>query len=417
MDEARYTRPVDVEIRPVGIDLVEDVMQMLSSAFGEPLLPDDLELERPIFETSRNLVAFDGETMVGSTAAAPFEITLSGGPIVPCAGITSIGVLPTHRRRGIMRALLRRQVDELHDQGTPLAYLWASEAAIYQRFGYGVGALAGAFEIRRQGTTFLHPVQPEGRYRLIERDEALKSFTTVYDRVRPARPGMLARDDVWTKIALRPHEHGRGGGGRQFYVLYETPGGPDGYVTYRIREGWSHNDGPDHTMEIEEMMAATDDAYAALWRYCFEVDLVRHVRGWKRPADEPLLFMLAEPRALGWQVRDGTWLRLVQVGPALEARRYGREERLVLEVRDAFCDWNQGSWELEGGRDGASCRRTDTEPDLALDVGTLACAYLGAVPIRTLARAGRVEERTAGAVGRADAMFASDVAPWCPHIF
>jgi predicted acetyltransferase len=408
---------VTIEIRPVGIDRVEDVMRMLSGAFGEALEPTDVALERPVFETSRNLVAFEGETMVGSTSAAPFEITVPGGRTVPCAGITSIGVLPTHRRRGTMRALLRRQVDELHDQGTSLAYLWASEAAIYQRFEYGVGALAGAFEIRRQGTAFLRSVEPEGRCRMMERDEAVKSFPPVYDRVRPARPGMLVRDEAWTNIALRPHEHGRPGDGRQFYVLYETAGGPDGYVTYRIREGWGTNDGPDHTMEIEELMAATDDAYAALWRYCFEVDLVRRVRGWKRPADEPLLFMLAEPRALRWQLRDGTWLRLIEVGAALEARRYGRDDRLVLEIDDQFCDWNRGRWELEGGREGASCRRTDSRPDLALDVASVASAYLGAVPVRTLVRAGRVEERTAGAVDRADAMFSSDLAPWCPHIF
>lgn len=408
---------MDIDIRPIGQDRLEEAMRMLATTFGEPLLDEDVQLERPVFEASRNLAAFEGDTMVGSTWAAPFEITAPGGEFVPCAGITSVGVLPTHRRRGIMRSLLRRQLDELHDQRTPLAYLWASEAAIYQRFGYGLGSLTAAFDITRPRSRLLHPVEPTGRFRLVTKPEALKSFPEVYERVRPTRPGMLARDEAWWNIVLRERSHEPGmKAGPLFMVLYETEG-PDGYVAYRVEESWGHTGGPEHIIHVEEMISATPDAYGALWRYCFDIDLARRVQGWRRPADEPLLHMLEEPRALGLQLRDGTWIRLVEVGDALAGRRYAVEGRLVLEVRDGFCDWNDGRWELEGGPEGAECRRTGAEPDLVLDAATLASTYLGAAGFPTLARAGRIEERTAETLTRADAMFATDLAPWCPHIF
>jgi predicted acetyltransferase len=164
-------------------------------------------------------------------------------------------------------------------------------------------------------------------------------------------------------------------------------------------------------------MATTRDAYAALWRYCFDADLIRTVEGWKRPVDESLLYMLANPRGLGVRVRDGTWLRLVEAPAALEGRAYGTEGRLVFDLHDGFCPWNEGRWELEAGPDGAACRPATKEPDLVLGAGELASMYLGTVPAGGLARAGRVEEITAGALGIADAMFASDPAPWCPYIF
>src|ERR671919_162683 len=158
-------------------------------------------------------------------------------------------------------------------------------------------------------------------------------------------------------------------------------------------------------------------AATTLWRYCFEVDLVQTVEGWKRPVDEPLLTMLLNPRGLGLRVRDGTWLRIVDVERALAGRTYGREGRLILELEDGFCDWNAGRWELEGATEGATCRSSEAEPDLVLGAGELASIYLGAIRPSVLAEAGRLAERTDGSVRRADAMFATELAPWCAHIF
>jgi predicted acetyltransferase len=315
-----------------------------------------------------------------------------------------------------MRALLQRQAEAARDGGRPVAYLWASEGAIYQRVGYGTGTLSAAFQIDRAHTAFLRPPEPAGRMRLVDRTEALKVMPAVYERVRLTRPGMIDLNEVWWNYMLFHTEHHRKEGTHLFFAIHETAEGADGYVEYRVKERWTDT-GPDYTLTVEDLVAATDEAYAALWRYCFEIDLVRHVKGIKRPVDEPLLFMLAEPRAFQLKIRDGAWLRIIDLPEALRARSYSTEGRLVLEVRDDFCPWNEGRWSLEGGPDGATVGPARAEADLVLDASTLASAYLGTVPCSTLARAGRVTEAGTDAVRRADAMFASERAPWCPHVF
>jgi len=407
---------MEIDIQPIGTDQYEDAMRVLAASFGEDFDPkEEKEVYGPIFEAGRMWGAFDRGQMIGAAADTEFELTVPGG-MVSTSGVHAVAVLPTHRRRGVMRALLRRQTDESRDVGRSLSYLWASEGAIYQHVGYGTGTLAAVFEIDRQHTAFVRPVEPTGRMRLVDREEALKVLPGIYDRVRPTRPGMVSQPDVWWEEIYRHSEHHRQGAGPLFFAVHESPEGADGYVAYRVKDDWT--DGvPDQTLKMQELVAATDDAYAELWRYCFNVDLVRHVKGWKRPADEPLLHMLAEPRALRFQVRDGAWLRIIDLPAALEARRFAVDGMLRLDVRDEFCPWNEGRWVLQGGPDGASCRRSDGEPDLILGTEELASMYLGAVRPSVLARAGRIEERTDGAIQRADAMFDADVAPWCPHVF
>lgn len=407
---------MDIEIRPIGLDRFEEAMRALGTSFGEELSRAELDAERPIFEAGRNLAAFDGDTIVGHATSYPMELTVPGRTL-EAGGITSVGVLPTHRRRGILRTLMRTQLDELHEAGTPLAHLWASENVIYQRFGYGIGSLTMAFEISRQDTAYLLPFHTQGRTRVLDRDEALKLIPAVYDAVRRRRPGMPDRDEHWTRARFLDDRSARDGAGPLFFVAYESDEGAEGHVAYRVKEAWDHRTGPGHTLQVEELMATTLDAYGALWRYCFDADLIRTIEGWKRPVDEPLLYMLANPRGLGVRVRDGTWLRLVEAPVALEGRAYGTEGRLVLDLRDGFCPWNEGRWELQAGPEGAACRPATSEPDLILGAGELASMYLGAVSAGALARAGRIEERTAGALRRADAMFASELAPWCPYIF
>ena len=398
-------------------DEVEAMVRADGVAFGEETTDKDLAMERTVIEPDRALVAVEGDAIVASAAAASFQLTLPGGAAAPCAGVTSVATLPTHRRQGLGRALMQRQLEDVRERGDAFAYLWASESAIYHRYGYGVGALSASFRIRREGTAFLREIQTPGRVRMAERDEALKAIADVYERVRPSRPGMIDRRGPWLEYSFYHHEHHREKGtSPPFFATYETGEGAQGYVSYTIKDTWS-DAGPDQVLEVTELVSATDDAYAALWRYCFEVDLVRTVKGWKRPVDEPLLHMLLEPRALRFQIRDGTWLRLVDVAAALEARRYSHEGRLVIEVDDAFAPWNDGTYELDGGPEGATCRPTGAEPDLSMRVEDLAAAFLGGVSFRRLAAAGRVEERTSGTLTTADAMFSSAVAPWCPWIF
>jgi predicted acetyltransferase len=406
---------MDIEVREVGSDLFKEVDKTLAMAFGEDSDPAEWEAAQPIFHAGRTLGAFDGEALVGVAGDNDFGLTVPGGTVV-ASGVHTVGVLPTHRRRGIMRSLLQRQAEAAKDGGRPVAYLWASEGAIYQRVGYGTGTLSAAFQIDRAHTSFLRPPEPAGRMRLVDRTEALKVMPAVYERVRLTRPGMIDLNEVWWNYMLFHTEHHRKEGTQLFFAIHETAEGADGYVEYRVKERWTDT-GPDYTLTVEDLVAATDEAYAALWRYCFEIDLVRHVKGIKRPVDEPLLFMLAEPRAFQLKIRDGAWLRITDLAEALRARSYSTEGRLVLEVSDDFCPWNEGRWSLEGGPDGATVGPARAEADLVLDASTLASAYLGTVPFSTLARAGRVTEAGTDALRRADAMFASERAPWCPHVF
>jgi predicted acetyltransferase len=408
---------VDIEIRPFGVERLEEARRMHSAAFGEEIGPEEVDAERPIFAGGRNLAAFEGETMVGSTSSYPMELTVPGGEFLSMGAITAVGVLPTHRRRGLGRALMRRQLDELHEQGTPLAYLWASEGRIYQRFGYGMGSYAASFHLLRRDTDLLRPAEPSGRMRLLERAEALKVIPSVYEQVRPTRPGFIECDENWWNARFLDIERYREGASPFFWAVHEGDDGLDGYLVYRVKEGRSPSFGFQNILEVEELMSATADAYLAMWSYCFGHDLVGEVKGWRRPVDEPLLHMLAEPRGLDLRVRDGTWLRVIEVESALAGRRYPVPGQLVLDVADDFCSWNAGRWLLEGGPDGVTCERTDREPDLELAASDLAAMYLGTVPATVLAHADRVVERTPGTLARADAMFGSDLAPWCPYIF
>ena len=407
---------METEVRAVREGELEAFFRMTSAAFSDSLSTEEVELASKVLDPERVLVATEGDAFVAGTASVPFQLTVPGGRTLACAGISAVGTLPTHRRRGLSAALMRRQLEDVHGLGEPLAYLWASEGAIYQRFGYGLGSYSAAFRIPRERTAFLRELEPAGRVRLLEREDALKVIPEVYERVRPTRPGMTDRSADWLAYWMRHDEAHHRRKDPWFFAIHETAEGVQGYAVYSVKEVWEEAL-PENELEVIELVAATDDAYAALWRFCFGVDLVRLIKGWKRPIDEPLMHMLLEPRALHFQVRDGTWVRLVDVAAALEGRTYAREGGLVLEVRDDLAPWNQGTYELDAGSDGATCKRTDAEPQLSMRVEDLAAAYLGTVPMRALATAGRVVAHDPDALKTADAMFASPVAPWCPWIF
>jgi predicted acetyltransferase len=403
---------MDLEIRTVEQHEWDPLLRMLSLTFGETIDPDEAAAARKVTEFDRTIAAYDDGAMVGSGSIASLEISVPGGT-APVAGVTSIGVLPTHRRRGVMTAVLRRQFEDVHEGPESLACLYASEGAIYQRFGYGMGVPMAAFSIDRRRTSFARPLQPRGEIHLLERREAMEPIRDIFERGRTRWPGMLDRPGDWWEYRLQ-HQHDRESYTDWFFALHQAEE-LDGYAFYRVKQGWSHQ-GPNLELELEELMALNEDAYAGLWRFCFDTDLVGRVHGWKRPADDPILHMLAEPRALRFHVRDGLWVRLVDVDAALEARRYWTEGTLVFEVRDGNCPWNEGRFRLEGGPDGASCSRTDAEPDLVVDAADLGAAYMGGVAFQTLAGASRVVEASRGALKRADAMFTWRPGPWCAHV-
>ena len=403
---------MDLEIRTIEEHEYEPHMLLLTHAFSEDVERNEWELVRKITEFDRTIGVYDRGTMVGTGSIASLEMAVPGG-LTAAAGVTAIGVLPTHRRRGVMTSILRKQFEDVHDGRESVACLFASEGPIYQRFGYGMGVPMGTFDIDRRSTAFVRPYQLRGEVHILERDAAVDAIKPVYEEARRRWPGMLSRPGGWWDFRLHPHSHERNA--TPFFFAIHQGEEIDGYAIYRVRQKWD-DEGAASVLDVEELVGLTEDAYAAMWRLCFDTDLVRRIEGWKRPADDPIVHMLAEPKALQLKYRDGLWLRLVDVAPALEARRYSARDRLVFDVRDGHCPWNEGRLELEGGPDGASCRPAYAEPDLILDAADLGAAYLGGVAFDTLSRAGRVVEATPGALRRADAMFTWRPGPWCAHI-
>ena len=386
-------------------------------AFGASL-PTDEELAASLetLEFDRTLAFFDGPEMVATAGIFSYDMTVPGGSL-PCGGVTRVSVRSTHRRRGLLTAMMRRQLDEMHERGEPLAALYASEAPIYGRFGYGLATYQAEIEIDRARAVFARPTAGRGRIVMVDAESAIPAFTRVWDQVRRDQPGMLALDERWLRYELVDLEINRQGASPHYRVLFQDEDNtPAGFAVYRIKMAWDPS-GPSGTLRLESLIADTADAYAALWRHLLDIDLMVRISAEMRPPDEPLRFLLADSRQPKTRIEDGIWLRLVDVAAELAGRRYAIDGRLAIRVRDAFCPWNDRQLELLGGRAGAECRPYDGSPDLALDAADLGAVYLGANRFHTLFEAGRVAELRPGAVALADAMFASERVPWCPSHF
>jgi predicted acetyltransferase len=393
-------------------------IETMTSAFGSPMTDEGRAQWERVIDFSKMLVATDHEagreTVVGTAGWLPFDMTLPGGEI-PVAGVTMVTVRPTHRRRGVLRQLMRQTFDDLHAQGLAVATLWASESVIYQRFGYGIGAYRGGIEIDRGHGAFLGHPAPVGSARLIGRPEALELFPDVYERARRSIPGSFKRTPLWWDARALP-EHPPGGwrgGNAVFRMILEIDGRPEGYAFYRMEPDWARHGLPNGSLDVLEAIGTTPVATREVWRYLFSVDLTAKVGTYRLGKDHPLFLMLEDPRQLRTWVRDGTWVRLVDAAAALAARRYGHEGALTFELLDPFCPWNEGIWTLEAGPDGAALHRSTASAELRLSAAELSAIYLGTIPCTGLLQAGRLEELAPGAAHRADLLFHSDVPPWC----
>ena len=397
---------MDIEIRTPSPHELDAVVEAADASWGYHATDEEREDARTLTELDRAFVAFDRGRPVGVAAALSFEFTLPGGITVPAGGLSEVGVLPTHRRRGLLTALMARHVEDCRDRGEPLSILVASEGTIYPRFGYGPAILAMAVEIDRGRAAFAPSApQPPGEVRLLGPEETALLVPEVYDRYRRAQPGEVSRSDAYWEFWFRDRERWRDGASARFVVAHEAPDGDiGGYVSYRMRAAWPQGL-PAFGLDVEELVAADPAVRAALWRYVLGVDLVGTVSVGNVPVAEPLRWLLADPRALRvTAVRDLFWANLTDVGAALAARRYAAAGRLTVEVPD-----DERRYVLDGGPDGASCRPSPTAlPDLTVRSADLGTAYLGATTFATLAAAGRVVAHTPGALATADALFACD---------
>lgn len=395
--------------------LRHDELATYQHVFNQAFLSDDregfMERWRDIFEPDRHHGVFEDGEMLAGAGIQTREITVPGGGPRPVAAVTGVCVRPGHRRRGLLTRLMTAQLHGLHEDGREaIAALWASEAGIYDRFGYGPAAEFARLSVPRGAAFRPDVVTGDVRVREAPAAEAMPLIKACHDRIRPTRTGWLSRTDGMWNAHLADEEHDRGGLTAYRYALH-----PQGYAVYRIKGDWQDR-GPRNELHVREIVAETDEAYAALYRYLLDLDMVGELKFFTA-SDDPVVHLLADQRLALRSRTDSLWVRLVDVDRALPLRRYLSDVDAVLDVRDAFCPWNAGRWRLTVKDGDASVRRVDDEPDVELDVQALGAAFLGGTRLATLARAQRVRELTPGALNALSHAFLGDREPHCPEVF
>ena len=402
------------EIVDINADNLPDLHRVASTVFGEGVKPERVDDENLVVEFDRMIGVADGDQLVASAGAYSLELTVPGRDVVPMAGVTWVGCLPTHRRRGILRKMMKYQLDDVARRGEAIAGLTASEAVIYGRFGYGVASQFVEAKVRRSATTFVAEPKATGRIRMVWDDERPKVLPPLFDEWRRQRCGAVDRSEGRWEQILRDRPWDRHGASALFFAVHEDRRGvPDGYVSYRIK---TTEDEGDWTGVVREVIAVDPEVEAALWRFVFDVDLTGRFELRVQPVDSQLPWRLADSRGYRTTgVWDFLWLRVMNTPAALSARTYATEDSLVVEIVDPFRPRGAaaGRFRLDGGPDGATCKKEKSaRPDLTMPVEALGSAYLGGVKWSTLAAAGRVSG-TPDALRRADAMFDARSLPFC----
>lgn len=404
------------EIRTISGEELEEYRRCQALAFGNEFDSEHLEASRELFEFDRNLAAVAEGRIIGTAGIYSAEMAVPGGSL-PLAAVTMVSVKPTHRRRGIVLGLMRQQLEQVRDRGEPIAALWASESSIYGRFGYGIAIQMEMLAIPRAHAALRPDLAPApGMVRLLTQDEARDLLPPLHESLRRTRPGEMARTPKWWEIRIyRDPPKWRDGFTSTNYLLYEGESGPEGYARYRTKAHWEEWL-PDGKLRVEEFYAGTPAARVALWRYLFGVDLIGTLEKELGEMDDPVLAMLVDSRRVRRLRTDAIWLRVVDVEKALSGRALATEGRVRFEVRDSFLDGVSGRFELEGGPDGAVCRRTTAEAEFVLGPEELAHVYLGGGRLTTMERVGRVSGDSV-AIARADTMLGWPLYPHCQAHF
>ncbi|MEU4173883.1 GNAT family N-acetyltransferase [Streptomyces sp. NPDC026589] len=409
-----------MEIRPTTNEDFDVFVDTVHAAFGRfPETPvEGGGLWWSALERERCVLALTPDGLpVGTAAAHSFELTLPGETLVPASGVTAVGVLPSHRRQGVLSAMMRHQLAELRTRGELLSVLLASEAQIYGRFGYGPATYTARLAVPRHKAALAAPrargtadVPSTGSdndsVEVLRRAECGEILEEVYDRYRRAQPGALSRPHRWW--ALRAGRPPVSPAPRYVAVHRDADGVPDGYASYSVESD---------TLTVDETIVTDDAVFTALARFVLGHDLVSRIVFKHVPPEHPLRWQFADLRA--GEVSGDTdwlWVRLPDVPRALAARGWFTDGELVLDIDDPFL--GEHDRYLLTIRDGkADCVPTDREPDLSLDVRDLGSVYLGGTAPSTLVRAGHIKAHRPGAATVADALFRAERSPHCLHWF
>jgi predicted acetyltransferase len=381
---------------------------------------DDYVAERwkpmhKVFEPERNFgFQVDGR-WISTCGAYSRRLTVPGGS-VPAAAVTVVTVQPSYRRKGLLTEMMKHQLYDIRRREEPVALLWASESAIYGRFGYGQASP----QVRLSGKTKTTAFRPDvdlgaGSVGEVERDQAIPVIKGLHQALLPERVGALDRNDDWWNVKWHDPEPGRRGAtAYRFALHYDRRGRPDGYLTFRVKNNWDESGAE---VIIDELDAASGATRGALWRFVLDLDLVRTFTRHGAPVDEAVRYLVSDLHSIKAELQDGTYARLVDVPRALEARRYLTDLEVTIRVEDPLLRQNTGTFQLAGGPDGASVTKSRGRPDLVMNVRDLGAIYLGGTSLAALVRAGIVTERMKGAAAAAGAAFAWSQPPFCPDFF
>ncbi|WP_112275549.1 GNAT family N-acetyltransferase [Lentzea terrae] len=400
-----------LSIRTIDREDLSEFGRVFSWAFLTEPADDGEHRWMKVLELDRTHAVFDGDEMVGTGGILSRELTVPGGGQVPAGAVTVVGVKPGHRRRGVASLLMKTQLDAMHEAGDPIGILWASEGAIYRRFGYGEHASSLSMLTMPTRMPFHSGVSvSDARIRQVTRDEAMPFMREVHDRVRRTRTGWLSRVEKTWDVHLADAESDRDGLSAYRYCLH-----PQGYVVFRVKHEWN-NSGPQNELHVRELVCETEQAYVDLYRFLLDVDLASTI-SFYTATDDPIMHMVDNPRKVRQELADALWLRIVDLERALPLRRYQSDVDSVIEVEDSLCPWNSGRWRLtvKGGE--AVVTRTEDLADVSLDIAALGSTYLGGARLSVLRRAHRVVEHTPGHVDALSLAFLGTYDPHCPEVF
>ncbi len=403
-----------IEFRPVRADEMTGYTYIDHVGFGNSTAEEELtrSLERNPLRAEDTLAAFEDGEHVAHMAAFPFNMRWNGRDI-DCAGVIDVMTLPTHRRRGLVRQLMTRYFARMQERGQPVAMLWASMAAIYQRFGYGIAYTMRSYDFDPRHLRFVDEIDAPGRIRLIKSGDAIPLLAAVYARFAAPRTLMLRRDETWWRNwvlrawRLPPW----------LVAVYEEDGEAQGYAIYTPEARTLDQPGPYQQLQVVELAWNSPAAQRALIKLLAGYDLAYSVRIRPQPVDDPLLYHAQEPRLLHANVRDGTLVRIIDAQRCLQERGYDGEGRLVLGLQDELCPWNSGVYELSVESGCASVKRSNAEPSLSCSMRALAILCSGRQSATELARIGALANADAGVLRTADVLFHTAYAPFCADGF
>jgi predicted acetyltransferase len=411
-----------LQVRAVAVDEVEEWNRALNFGFLRPHAGVAPELRRRQWEPGRMLAGFDGERQIATYRSFDTELTVPGGATVVADAITNVTVSATHRRRGLLSTMMRRDLAAAAERGVAVAVLMAAEYNIYGRFGFGPATRGSGWRIDLRRTRGLReglPGVPGGRIDFVTMAELRELGAALHERWRRTQPGAIVRDGLWWERTVGEVRVPGGEFKEPFAAVHrDADGTVTGLVVYRVDHKW---DGacPDSTLTVDDVIALDLPTSVELWRFVLSVDWVGKVVVANLGPDDPLPLLLQDPRAATPHElnSDQMWLRLLDTGAAFDARRYAAPGRVVLEVEDKL-GYASGRWAIEVGADGAGrCTRTTDEADLALGAAELGSLYLGAETAPRLAAAGLVTELRPGAAAAADLLLRTPLRAWTPTEF